>query len=137
MSIFSRAEQLFKGTELLSEIPADLDAVSVAQRINELTIQRLSDGGYMFRVANADNSPCAVVSRDGSSIQLYADAARKNDDFLRFLLRTAFECRFCHEGIVSLHAACVELDGFAVAFTGHSGLGKSTRAKAWVDGLAA
>ena len=109
MSIFSRAEQLFKGTELLSEIPADLDAVSVAQRINELTIQRLSDGGYMFRVANADNSPCAVVSRDGSSIQLYADAARKNDDFLRFLLRTAFECRFCHEGIVSLHAACVEL----------------------------
>ena len=77
MSIFSRAEQLFKGTELLSEIPADLDAVSVAQRINELTIQRLSDGGYMFRVANADNSPCAVVSRDGSSIQLYADAARK------------------------------------------------------------
>lgn len=137
MSIFSRAEQLFKGTELLSEIPADLDAVSVAQRINELTIQRLSDGGYMFRVANADNSPCAVVSRDGSSIQLYADAARKNDDFLRFLLRTAFECRFCHEGIVSLHAACVELDGFAVAFTGHSGLGKSTRAKAWVDGLGA
>lgn len=137
MSIFSRAEQLFKGTELLSEIPADLDAGSVAQRINELTIQRLSDGGYMFRVANADNSPCAVVSRDGSSIQLYADAARKNDDFLRFLLRTAFECRFCHEGIVSLHAACVELDGFAVAFTGHSGLGKSTRAKAWVDGLGA
>ncbi len=55
----------------------------------------------------------------------------------RFLLRTAFECRFCHEGIVSLHAACVELDGFAVAFTGHSGLGKSTRAKAWVDGLGA
>ena len=137
MSIFSRAEPLFKGPELLSEIPADLDAVSVAQRINELTIQRLSDGGYMFRVANADNSPCAVVSRDGSSIQLYADAARKNDDFLRFLLRTAFECRFCHEGIVSLHAACVELDGFAVAFTGHSGLGKSTRAKAWVDGLGA
>ena len=137
MSIFSRAEQLFKGTELLSEIPADLDAGSVAQRVNELTIQRLSDGGYMFRVANADNSPCAVVSRDGSSIQLYADAARKNDDFLRFLLRTAFECRFCHEGIVSLHAACVELDGFAVAFTGHSGLGKSTRAKAWVDGLGA
>jgi hypothetical protein len=56
---------------------------------------------------------------------------------LRFLLRTAFECRFCYEGIVSLHAACVEKDGFAVAFTGESGLGKSTRARAWVEGLGA
>ena len=137
MSIFFRAEQLFKGTEALSEISADLDAGCMAQRVNELTIQRLSDGGYMFRVANTDNSPCAVMSRDGSSIQLYADATRKNDDSLRFLLRTAFECRFCHEGIVSLHAACVELDGCAVAFTGRSGTGKSTRARAWVEGLGA
>ena len=55
----------------------------------------------------------------------------------RFLLRTAFECRFCHEGIVSLHAACVEKDGLAVAFTGKSGMGKSTRAEAWVKGLGA
>ena len=55
----------------------------------------------------------------------------------RFLLRTAFECRFCYEGIVSLHAACVEMGDFAVAFTGHSGLGKSTRARAWVEGLGA
>ena len=54
---------------------------------------------------------------------------------IRFLLRTAFECRFCYEGIVSLHAACVENGEYAVAFTGHSGLGKSTRAKAWVDTL--
>ena len=56
-------------------------------------------------------------------------------DVSRFLLRTAFECRFCYEGIVSLHAACVENGEFAVAFTGRSGMGKSTRAKAWVDGL--
>lgn len=38
---------------------------------------------------------------------------------------------------MSLHAACVELDGLAVAFTGKSGLGKSTRARAWVEGLRA
>ena len=31
----------------------------------------------------------------------------------------------------------VEKDGYAVAFTGQSGLGKSTRAKAWVDHLGA
>jgi hypothetical protein len=56
---------------------------------------------------------------------------------VRFLLRTAFECRFCYQGIVSLHAACVEVGDFAVAFTGKSGMGKSTRARAWVDALGA
>ncbi len=53
------------------------------------------------------------------------------------LFRTAVECRFCHESIVSLHAACVESDGYAVCFTGDSGVGKSTRAQAWVQGLGA
>ena len=53
------------------------------------------------------------------------------------LLRTAVECRFCHESIISLHAACVEGNGYAVCFTGDSGVGKSTRAQAWVQGLGA
>lgn len=46
---------------------------------------------------------------------------------MRFLFRTAFECRFCYNKIVSLHAACIELDSFAVAFTGPSGVEKSTQ----------
>lgn len=71
------------------------------------------------------------------SIEFYSDEDQKVSDNSRFLLRTAFECRFCYEGIVSLHAACVEMGDFAVAFTGHSGLGKSTRARAWVEGLGA
>lgn len=69
------------------------------------------------------------------SPQLYASEKQLRNRNMQFLLRTAFECRFCHEGIVSLHAACVENGEYAVAFTGHSGLGKSTRAKAWVDSL--
>ena len=68
---------------------------------------------------------------------MFASNEQLKDRKLQFLIRTAFECRFCYEGIVSLHAACVEKDGFAVAFTGHSGLGKSTRARAWVEGLGA
>ncbi|MBR5547919.1 MAG: PqqD family peptide modification chaperone [Clostridia bacterium] len=66
---------------------------------------------------------------------MFSATGHIQDYLIRFLLRTAFECRFCHEGIVSLHAACVENGEYAVAFTGHSGLGKSTRAKAWVDHL--
>ena len=53
------------------------------------------------------------------------------------LLRIPLECLFVTCGIVSFHAACVELSGEAVCFTGDSGAGKSTRAKAWVDGLGA
>ena len=135
--IFSHADQLLKTAGEAREYTDIPEKVGVERRVNELIIQRLINGGCLFRVANADNSPCAVISRDGSSIQLYADAAQRSDESIRFLLRTAFECRFCHEGIVSLHAACVELDGCAVAFTGRSGMGKSTRARAWVEGLGA
>ena len=53
------------------------------------------------------------------------------------LLRIPIECRFIHESIVSLHAACVEDGSCAVCFTGDSGVGKSTRAKAWVEALGA
>ena len=53
------------------------------------------------------------------------------------LLRTVVECRFCYESIVSLHAACIEGDSYAVCFTGDSGVGKSTRAKTWIQGLGA
>ena len=47
------------------------------------------------------------------------------------LVRMALECYLARHGYVSLHAACVELDGSAYAFSGPSGTGKSTRARAW------
>ena len=136
-SIFSCAELLLKRAEATRKCPVLMETLAEERRVNELAVQCLPDGGYLFRRVNAGDLPCAILSKDGATVQLFADVAQTYDDFLRFLLRTAFECRFCHEGIVSLHAACVELDGFAVAFTGRSGLGKSTRAKAGVDGLGA
>lgn len=53
------------------------------------------------------------------------------------VLRIPIECHFIHHSILSLHASCVELGGCAVCFTADSGVGKSTRARAWVDGLGA
>lgn len=47
-------------------------------------------------------------------------------------VRVALECRLAHMGFVTLHAAAVELEGGAYAFTGPSGVGKSTRADAWI-----
>lgn len=49
------------------------------------------------------------------------------------LIRMAIECYLARQGYVSLHSACVELDGEAYAFSGPSGTGKSTRANAWID----
>lgn len=80
--------------------------------------------------------PAVTAARDYSDI-IFIHGGEEQDTLRRFLLRTAFECRFCYEGIVSLHAACVDLGDHAVAFTGRSGLGKSTRAGAWAEALGA
>jgi len=105
--------------------------------VNELRVFLLSDKTWMFQLATSENTARLISDSDYQKFRLYATSSDKVDAKLQFLLRTAFECRFCFEGIVSLHAACVEKDGYAVAFTGPSGTGKSTRAKAWEEALGA
>ena len=109
----------------------------IVVRLPEVTVLRANDGQWVYCLANGSQYPFAVVDMVYQNVGLYAGDDEQLSFSSRFLLRTAFECRFCYEGIVSLHAACVEKDGFAVAFTGESGLGKSTRARAWVEGLGA
>ena len=50
-------------------------------------------------------------------------------------VRLALECLLIRRGYVSLHAAAVETDGAAYVFTGPSGMGKSTRARAWMRAM--
>ena len=117
---------------------SDREVLKLVNKTKELSVFRNTDGEWVFRLNKADTPAYVKTSSDYSQIgKCLFNMQEKDVPDFNFLLRTAFECRFSHEGIVSLHAACVELDGFAVAFTGHSGLGKSTRAKAWVDGLGA
>ncbi len=105
--------------------------------LEEVTITRSDKTHWQYRLSKSGNTPCVEVDTSYQRIVLYTDDGVQQHIATRFLLRTAFECRFCYEGIVSLHAACVEMGDFAVAFTGHSGLRKSTRARAWVEGLGA
>ena len=105
--------------------------------LEEITIDRLDDSCWIFELSRRGAHSFVKTDHLYNNIELYAEEVPVLLQGHRFLLRTAFECRFCYEGIVSLHAACVEKDGFAVAFTGESGLGKSTRARAWVDELGA
>ena len=113
---------------------------TIVNNLQEVTIAKLFDGRWLYCHTDGNAIPCVVASQDYQEITGYVAEQTPDEEngvVTRFLLRTAFECRFCYEGIVSLHAACVEVGDFAVAFTGHSGLGKSTRARAWVEGLGA
>lgn len=134
MNLFKRVRA--EATERVET--SDREVLKLVNKTKELSVFRNTDGEWVFRLNKADTPAYVKTSSDYSQIgKCLFNMQEKDVPDFNFLLRTAFECRFCHEGIVSLHAACVELDGFAVAFTGHSGLGKSTRAKAWVDGLGA
>ncbi len=52
-------------------------------------------------------------------------------------IRIALECRLIRMGYVSLHAAAVEMHDEAFAFSAPSGVGKSTRAMAWIEAMGA
>ena len=139
MSLFERIRAGYTGDVADAILPFDA-TVSIINDLNEVRIAKTSDGRWLYCQNHGNAIPCVTASPDYQDIRTYTIDGSDEEmrgAITRFLLRTAFECRFCYEGIVSLHAACVELGDFAVAFTGHSGLGKSTRARAWVDGLGA
>lgn len=133
-NVFAVAERIVQHARPLRECP---EMPTKLQTINEICIGRTAEHGWTFQLAHKQDSPLLLTDQNYRYFQLFADKTQLAMPAMQFLLRTALECRFCHEGIVSLHAACVEVDDSAVAFTGRSGLGKSTRAKAWEDGLGA
>ena len=104
-----------------------------------LYVSQSSNGAWRFRLIGRGDFPCILADGNYQNPTLYAERAQQTDtdSKLRFLARTAFECLFIHHATLSLHASCVELGGCAVCFTADSGVGKSTRARAWVDGLGA
>lgn len=113
---------------------------AIVTDLPEVRISKTADGTWLYCGNDGNAIPCVTATPDYQQIHAYTAALTEAETEgipVRFLLRTAFECRFCYEGIVSLHAACVEVGDFAVAFTGPSGMGKSTRAAAWVNALGA
>lgn len=96
--------------------------------------------GWRYASSDPEVPACLCVSRDYTRLTAWlpacGDEARGQEKLLH-LIRTAVECSFPLHGAISLHAACVALDGGAVAFAAPSGTGKSARAKRWVDSLGA
>ena len=140
MSLFEMVKTNYSAGMAIDVLFTLANSVSIVNDLQEVRIGKTADGRWLYCQNHGNAIPCVTASPDYQDIHAYTldgEAEDMGGVITRFLLRTAFECRFCYEGIVSLHAACVEVGDFAVAFTGHSGLGKSTRAKAWVDGLGA
>ena len=134
MTLFEMISSSVQKEPLLSVPVDELEIVNI---LNGLCVGRSGTSEWSYCYAEGEKKHIVMADRAYEKITLYSDHEQAFNFDTRFLLRTAFECRFCYEGIVSLHAACVEMGDFAVAFTGHSGLGKSTRARAWVEGLGA
>ena len=113
----------------------DDDVVSNA---DEMKVYRRKDGQITFVHFLSPYIHDICISHDFSTITIMVrnQGYWPNIVFLR-MLRFALQTLLCQYSILSFHAACVELSGEAICFTGDSGAGKSTRAKAWVDGLGA
>lgn len=140
MSLYQEIQETVTFRSAQMAQPFLKNPTAVQTDLAEIRIYRTQNGQWLY-CGNAGNAiPCVIATPDYQKIEAYT--AEPSDEVLgggvaSFFIRTAYESRFCYEKIVSLHAACVELDGFAVAFTGPSGMGKSTRALAWENALGA
>lgn len=140
MSLYQGIQETitFESAQMAQQLLKNL--IAVQTDLAEIRIYKTQDNRWVY-CGNAGNAiPCVIATSDYKRIEAYIAETSKEmlgGSAANFLIRTAFESRFCYEKIISLHAACVELDHFAVAFTGPSGMGKSTRASAWINAFGA
>ena len=84
------------------------------------------DGGTLLKVDKVGR----FLIRDGCEILVEPAADSSERNVRLFLLGSALGALLHQRGLLPLHANAIEMDGKAVAFSGHSGAGKSTIA-AW------
>lgn len=119
----------------LSSTPFRHEGVDERYCADGISVYFLPGKGWLFE-EHANHGAQLLASADYGRLRLHQPATVSGEISMR-LLRLPLECRFVHEGVLSLHAACVEVGGCTVCFTGDSGIGKSTRAQAWIQGLGA
>lgn len=120
----SDADVILEETDQIPSPGKDFISGAIAHRkiADEMffhSIQDDSNGVYV----NADYSRMRLLNINGIMISGPCE----------WNVRIALECKLARMGYVSLHAAAVEKNGAAYAFSGPSGLGKSTRANAWTE----
>lgn len=97
-------------------------------------IHRCVKDGWFFHGADVD-SMGVFIGSDYTEAKVLGVTGDTIQGMMEWYVRIAVECLLARKGYVSLHAAAVEVGNEAYAFSGPSGLGKSTRAEAWIKGL--
>ena len=97
-------------------------------------LHRKINGGYFFHPPETEKIGL-YVNDNYTRLRILATEKNGVTQILEWYARIAMECWLARNGYVSLHSAAIEVGSEAYAFTGPSGMGKSTRATACLDGL--
>lgn len=103
-----------------------------ADGISGSIVHRRQHDGWFFHSKGTDQAG-VYVSGDYSRLKVLGESEDTIQGMNEWYVRIAVECMLAHRGYLSLHAAAVEVNGEAFAFSGPSGMGKSTRANAWIE----
>ena len=122
------ADVRIKETEELPSPGRDMVSGAIVHR-------KLADG-WFFHSRHTEREGL-FVSDDYSQLRMLGIKGPSVCGTMEWYIRIAIECMLIRRGFISLHAAAVEVEGEAYAFTGPSGMGKSTRASAWESALGA
>lgn len=121
----------------------DLPPEGTDQCSGSIVHRKLPNGWYFY--AKYMNRIGLYADNEYTKLCLYGTKATegpgvKPTDYpgvMAWLVRVALESLLARRGYVSLHSAAIEVRGEAYAFSGNSGIGKSTRAGAWIEALGA
>ncbi len=91
-----------------------------------------SPNGWYFSFRK-NNGTGLFVSNDYSHMRFLGAEGNQIPESSCGLIRLSLECWLARHGCISLHSAAVECNGDAYLFSGPSGIGKSTRATAWIQ----
>ncbi len=101
-----------------------------------LVVHRKLPEGWFFHPKGMEKRG-VFISDDYSQLKILRDDPVPIFGVMEWFVRIAIECMLVRRGYLSLHSAVVEVNQEAYAFTGPSGMGKSTRAAAWMKELGA
>lgn len=118
--------------DVTDEIPPEgTDTVA-----GSIVCRKTRDGWFLYSASSREGG--LFVSSDYTHMRLIRESTLCLPLVEKLWIRVSLECLLARHGYISLHSACVSLDDqFAIAFTGPSGIGKSTRAGAWQEAFRA